>query len=327
MTLRIFRIFLCAVIAFTSVAAFAGFDFRPVAQTSVESPQLVIEDEKPAVEEQAAPEVPKPVTLEPVFNMTPVEEEGEPITETAFSADSWTKADDDTAFEAEPVVQAPENILVLEHAPISEPYEPVILNEVQTWRARSGESVRDVLARWSKREGVELVWSTPARKLLAQSVSFVGTFPEAVETLIVDGVGNELHGTLHLPMFKEGGEKNDVEEQSIETAVAPVALTPLKGTHGTMKTWRVNAGEQLEEVLEKWALRENIRFIWRMPETQEIYTVKTSFFMRGSVFEAVEMLLAQYVDYDTRPMGYVYTDEPSNQKVFVIQPPLLREQG
>lgn len=64
------------------------------------------------------------------------------------------------------------------------------------WRVREGEMLRDVLARWGARAGVDVLFLTDRRYRLDGSAVFEGGFGEAAEAL--------LQGLAHLPHPPEG---------------------------------------------------------------------------------------------------------------------------
>ena len=55
--------------------------------------------------------------------------------------------------------------------------------EVEDWRARSGETLREVLNRWGPRAGVEVLFLTDRRYRLHEGRVFEGSFAEASQAL------------------------------------------------------------------------------------------------------------------------------------------------
>ena len=70
-----------------------------------------------------------------------------------------------------------------EAAPVSA-VAPASYAKVETWRARKGEPVREVLKRWSQREGTELMWASGDAPNLPKDFSFVGPLDLAVAALL-----------------------------------------------------------------------------------------------------------------------------------------------
>ena len=63
-------------------------------------------------------------------------------------------------------------------------------SSTQTWRARQGETIQDVLGRWASRENINLKWESGNNPSLSKAFSYVGTFDSAVQELMA------LYGTL-----------------------------------------------------------------------------------------------------------------------------------
>lgn len=61
---------------------------------------------------------------------------------------------------------------------------PLLSSGSDAWRAEPGEHLRDVIKRWAKRAGVEVVWSTEYDYPVQASASFSGSFEEAVRDLL-----------------------------------------------------------------------------------------------------------------------------------------------
>ncbi len=55
---------------------------------------------------------------------------------------------------------------------------------VETYRARTGERLRDVLRRWADRGGIDLVWNMPGDVVLDKDFSHVGAFKDALKGLV-----------------------------------------------------------------------------------------------------------------------------------------------
>ena len=58
------------------------------------------------------------------------------------------------------------------------------LDNVRTWRAVRGDSLKTVLTDWSMDAGVELYWSSEFDYPLDSSVRLKGTFEEAVQNIL-----------------------------------------------------------------------------------------------------------------------------------------------
>lgn len=75
--------------------------------------------------------------------------------------------------------------------------EPV----VESWRARKGENLQDVLRRWGERQSVDVQWNSKNTLFVAQDFTFVGTFDGAVARLLKDNAKDTLktHMTVDAP--------------------------------------------------------------------------------------------------------------------------------
>lgn len=61
---------------------------------------------------------------------------------------------------------------------------PSATQPMDTYRARKGESLRDVLRRWADRASIDLVWTMKSDIILQHDYSFVGPFNRAVMGLL-----------------------------------------------------------------------------------------------------------------------------------------------
>ncbi|MBL8641260.1 MAG: TcpQ domain-containing protein [Alphaproteobacteria bacterium] len=67
---------------------------------------------------------------------------------------------------------------------------------IETWRARKGENLRNVLTRWAARESVDLKWNSKSTPDLSKDFSFVGKFEDAVAKLLEEATGNHLQSQV-----------------------------------------------------------------------------------------------------------------------------------
>jgi hypothetical protein len=79
--------------------------------------------------------------------------------------------------------------------------------------------------------------------------------------------------------------------------------------------WRAMKGNNLREILDTWTQSENMRLIWKSPDD---FAVNDSVVVKGGVDDAVGEVLAQYQNARTRPVGHVYRDPATGQKVLVV---------
>lgn len=93
-------------------------------------------------------------------------------------------------------------------APQSMPYadapayaEPIQLSSArQTWSAREGQKLRDVLSVWATREGFALVWDTKYNYVMTTDFETSDTFYNAIEAIMDEFRRSAKHpkGTVHL---------------------------------------------------------------------------------------------------------------------------------
>jgi len=80
--------------------------------------------------------------------------------------------------------------------------------------------------------------------------------------------------------------------------------------------WRALSGANLREVLDKWAAYSDIRLLWMAGQD---FPVRKSVVVQGTFETAVLMLLEQYGDEGIRPVGKMYNDSETDQKVLLIE--------
>ncbi len=111
-----------------------------------------------------------------------------------------TDAQEIPAVMAPTPLSASDNVLHIVPTVPEAPAKPVIstANEpiVGTWRARKGERVKDVLARWSARQSINLSWDSTTSPVLSEDFSFIGGFDRAVSVLLKDTSGTRLQSRV-----------------------------------------------------------------------------------------------------------------------------------
>jgi hypothetical protein len=73
------------------------------------------------------------------------------------------------------------------------------------WEAKAGESLRDILTRWSEQAGVELVWMASYDYKIKQDVALKDDFTNAVESVIATGLDAEASATPELQIMQKPG--------------------------------------------------------------------------------------------------------------------------
>lgn len=225
------------------------------------------------------------------------------------------------------IVVSPPKALVVEDAVKAPPPVPVPDTRFDTWRARKGEPVKDVLKRWSDRAGAEFVWTASKTPKVEKEFSFVGTFEEAsskliaqnpagLKTTFADDVNTAVNPVANnIPNEIKAGPQNlptpiVSDEITYRDMTAPVVAAP------KVETWSAAQDASLETVLKDWADKEGASLIWQAPEA---FKVKKPVSQSGQFEGAVTGLLTQFDTQKTRPVGQLYKNPISGEKVLVIR--------
>lgn len=72
--------------------------------------------------------------------------------------------------------------------PTTESYDPAALTENKVWEAKQGSSLKDILYKWSKETGVNLIWNAERDYTLSSNVLISGTYESAVKVLFSKAV-------------------------------------------------------------------------------------------------------------------------------------------
>lgn len=209
---------------------------------------------------------------------------------------------------AEPLIKtipaAPKALVVEAPAKPAPPVIPVPEERQDTWRARKGEKLKEVLKRWSERAGIEFAWTAAESPVIKSEFSYVGTFQEATKRLMDKNAGQ-------LKM-KFADEVPPPAEPVLPVAqAAPVPADPVK-----TQSWTAGKGAPLETVLRAWAESEGASLVW---DTDENFAVRAPVNQNGNFEEAVTDVLTQFDALKTRPIGQLYKNPVSGEKVLVIR--------
>lgn len=218
---------------------------------------------------------------------------------------------------------------------------------VASWRARKGEPVREVLRRWSEREGTEMMWAAPNDPVLSKDFSKVGTLQDAVTGLLRE-VGQPLYtqyrsdGLNPVMMSPASTVTSDVAPEP-QPPAAPVELVSadpprelraqiikspqdqeqpqaFQATLGPIEKetrWFALSGASLKEVLQVWADDEGAELIWQAGSD---YALANSVSQVGHFEDAVFKALSQFdAQEGNRPVGEMYKNPGTGQKVLLIK--------
>lgn len=211
------------------------------------------------------------------------------------------------------------------------PLAPASYSRVETWRARKGEPIREVLKRWSQREGKELMWASGDAPNLPKDFSYVGPLEGAVSALI-QSTGVPLYtqyrsdGLTPVMMSPASTVKTETAPVApepavtVDAAVAPAAAAPLTpvpaGPKRVETRWFALSGASLPEVLQVWADDEGATLIW---EASRGYALKDSVSQVGHFEDAIFKALSQFNNDEMRPVGQLYADPATGKKVLLIR--------
>lgn len=188
----------------------------------------------------------------------------------------------------------------------------VPMTESQSWRARKGESVREVLQRWSARVGVNFVWENPNDVMLTQDISYVGDFESAVDEVIHKSTDASLGS-----QFQEGAYASSVYSEPVtysdEFSGRDYTSETFSGYSDTR--WDVASGSSLRAILEQWSLQNGTKIIWNASQD---YKFDKPFFIKGSYEQAVERALDQFSREKRSPFGEIYQDPTSGAPILVV---------
>ena len=83
----------------------------------------------------------------------------------------------------------PDDILSSE---LSESLEPRLepSNKIRIWQAKSGQTLKSVLLKWSQEENISLLWQAKEIYRLDYDVYISGTFKNAIDVLLSQGLTN-----------------------------------------------------------------------------------------------------------------------------------------
>jgi hypothetical protein len=189
--------------------------------------------------------------------------------------------------------------------------------------------VREVLKRWSQREGKELMWASGDAPNLQKDFSYVGPLEGAVSALIQSTGGpiytqSRSDGLTPVMMSPASTVKTETAPEpdvTVDAAVAPAAAAPLAapvlaGPKRVETRWFALSGASLPEVLQVWADDEGATLIW---EASRGYALKDSVSQVGHFEDAIFKALSQFNNDEMRPVGQLYADPATGKKVLLIR--------
>lgn len=204
---------------------------------------------------------------------------------------------------------APEPLLLPDPEVI--PENPVVTKTDAQWTATKGQKIAMVLGEWGAKEGVNVAVNLDNNPSVIMDFAFDGSFSDAVNKLINDNM--EWVGTRPTAILKDDqgvetqltGYKNEGHTQTVSSSVK---YDPYR--------WRALEGTNLRKVLQQWAKREDVKFIWQADQT---FLVRNSVKSTTEFPEAVSSLLAQYEDQKIRPVAQLNTDPATGEVSLIVK--------
>lgn len=183
---------------------------------------------------------------------------------------------------------------------------------VDTWRARKGEDVRQVLQRWTERSGTQFVWAAEQSSTLKKDFSYIGSMNDAVAKILKDAGVQNLHS-----QYRPQG-MNPVMTSAAATEQVTSSESSLNSKGGGDETrWFALTGASLEAVLKVWAEDAGAQVIWEGPDRN--FAVKSTVSAVGTFEQAVLQILNQYEGDPVRPVGELYAHPETGQKILVLK--------
>ncbi len=223
---------------------------------------------------------------------------------------SMAKKDIEISSLPEPVPLASKPALVVEGKPVppAAPVMAVPAERIDTWRARQGELLKDVLARWADREQTEFIWTAAESPKVSKEFSYIGKFDGAVAGLMAQDSGtlkskftDDMHD-MNTPVVLA----DDMRMEAPRPEVQPDATKPWFGT----------SGASLQAVLHAWAESEGATLVW---QSSDNFALPQTYSDKSSFEDAVGQILSQYDSKSVRPVGQLYKNPISGEKVLVIR--------
>jgi hypothetical protein len=197
------------------------------------------------------------------------------------------------------------------------------------WSADAGESIQDVLARWSQQAGMQLDWQAGKGGQVKKDFRMSGTVNDAVASLInenTDGANLKGHtqtaaGAQSLqpqPGTHDGvsaSPRYSAQSSASNYVPSAAAGAPASAYAGTGGSWSAASGASLKTVLQSWSARNNVELMWNAAYD---YPVKSAITQSGSFESALQSALGQYQSDNDRPVGRLNTDPSTGKKLLII---------
>lgn len=207
---------------------------------------------------------------------------------------------------------------------------PTVISE--SWRARKGENLRDILQRWSERSGTNLMWASPDVPVLQKDFTYLGNFQDAANAIIKEAGGQNIHSQYRSeglsPVMMTPASSvttNNPAPLPSNVAVVPKEKTLLskvfmpeeKSVDTAPETrWFGLSGAPLAEIIRVWSEDAGVTLIW---QSEKNFALKESISQVGKFEDAVFKALSQYDSEQIRPVGEMYNDPQNGQRILVVR--------
>jgi len=181
------------------------------------------------------------------------------------------------------------------------------------WSARSGETVRTVLTRWSAQAGTDIDWRAAGGGLVQQDVQYNGTFEEAVSSLLAASGG--VQARVQPAASSAPSPLSALVNRPAVEPVAPPAAAMLPVPQSPA-AWTAPRGASLQAVLEQWSRKQGIELMW---SASGDYPLKTDIAQNGPFESALMVLLETYSTDRSRPVARLNTDPQTGRKLLMVQ--------
>ncbi len=202
----------------------------------------------------------------------------------------------------------PESLLIPEISGKSNDDKPLA-----EWVAAKGQKVSMVLGEWGAKKGVNVAVNLDNNPVVLEDFAFDGAFSDAVNKLINDNM--EWVGTRPTAVLKDA--------QGVETQLTgykddrSVKVSRSRNVKKQVDhRWRALEGTNLRKVLQQWAKREDINFIWQADQT---FLIRKSVKSTTDFPDAVSSLLVQYKDQSVRPVAQLNTDPKTGEMSLIVK--------
>jgi hypothetical protein len=198
----------------------------------------------------------------------------------------------------------------------------------RVWKADAGESIKDVMARWSEEAGMALKWEAGQGGQVAEDFRMSGTVNDAVAALMAKNTdGAKLSGYTQTsegraPVASKApydgvssSPRYSAGSSAGAYAAAPQSSGGMAGARASSGGYGAAAGASLQNVLAQWCAQNNVQFIWNGVYN---YPLKSAVSNAGSFEAAVTAALSQYQGADQRPVGRLNTDPSTGRRLLVI---------